>query len=347
MKVLITGGAGFLGLHIAHYFHKKKWDIRILDIAPLPYEEYPKNIEFIEGDIRNRQDVAKAVAGVDVVIHAAAALPLRSEKEILETNVVGTGNVMEESLNQKVVRVVYISSTAVYGVPRKHPVYETDDLVGVGPYGESKIQAEEVCREYRKKGLIVTIIRPKTFLGTHRLGVFEILFDWIKDGKKIPVIGSGNNRYQLLEVDDLVEAVYMSIVHKKDDEINTEFNVGSLEFNSVRQDFYDMFKEVKSKSTVMSTPASPIKLALFIFEQLNLSPLYQWVYATADKDSFVSIEKIMKTLDWKPKHSNKEALVKAYRWYEEHYEEIKSRPAGTTHTVGWKQGILGLFKRFL
>src|SRR3989338_3168563 len=105
MKVLITVGAGFLGLHLTHYFHKKKWEIRILDIADLPYEEYPKNIEFIQGDIRSRADVAKAVEGVDVVIHAAAALPLRSAKEIMATNVTGTGNVMEESLINKIVRV--------------------------------------------------------------------------------------------------------------------------------------------------------------------------------------------------------------------------------------------------
>jgi nucleoside-diphosphate-sugar epimerase len=250
-------------------------------------------------------------------------------------------------LKAKTSRVVYISSTAVYGVPEKHPVYETDPMVGVGPYGESKIKAEEVCQQYRKKGLIITVIRPKTFLGTHRLGVFEILFDWIKDGKKIPLIGNGENHYQLLEVDDLVDAIYSCIVHKKEKEINTEFNVGALKFDHIKDDLHAMFKQVGSKSRIMATPAGPIKAALYIFEKLNLSPLYAWVYATADKDSFVSIEKIMETTGWKPQYSNTQALVKAYNWYEEHYTEIKSRGSGTTHTVGWKQGILGVFKKFL
>lgn len=347
MKVLITGGAGFLGLHIAHYFHSKKWQLRILDIGHFPAEEYPKGTEYIHGDVRDKRQVAEAIKGCDVIIHAAAALPLRSREEIITTNVDGTRNVMEECVKQNISRVVYISSTAVYGVPKKHPVYETDPMVGVGPYGESKIGAEEVCQEYRKKGLIVTIIRPKTFLGTHRLGVFEILFDWIKDGKKIPLIGNGENHYQLLEVDDLVEAIYSCIIHKKEEEINTEFNVGALKFDHIKDDLHAMFKQVKSKSKIMATPAGPIKTALYIFEKLNLSPLYAWVYATADKDSFVSIEKIMKATGWKPKYSNTEALVKAYNWYEANYEEIKSRGSGTTHTVGWKQGILGVFKRFM
>ena len=347
MRVLITGGAGFLGLHIARFFAKKKWDIKILDIAAFPQEEYPEGTEYLHGDVRDYEKVSEAIKGCDVVIHAAAALPLRSRHEIISTNVDGTRNILAECLKQKIVRAVYISSTAVYGVPKKHPVYEDDPLVGVGPYGESKISAEKVCEEYRKKGLIVTVIRPKTFLGTHRLGVFEILFDWIKDGKKIPLIGTGENRYQLLEVDDLVEAIYSCIVHKKEQDINTEFNVGALKFGHIKNDLLDMFKAVESHSTIFPTPAAPIKLALYIFEKLKLSPLYQWVYATADKDSFVSIDKIIKATKWQPKYSNTEALVKAYQWYETNYEEIKSRPSGTTHTVGWKQGILGLFKRFM
>lgn len=347
MKVLITGGAGFLGLHIAHFFAEKGWDIRILDIAPFPKEEYPKGTEYIYGDVRDIDIMEKAVKDVDAVIHAAAALPLRSAEEIMTTNVDGTRTVLHACLDHNIQRTVYISSTAVYGVPKKHPVYETDPMVGVGPYGHSKIQAEEVCQEYRKKGLTVAIIRPKTFLGTHRLGVFEILFDWIKDGKKIPVVGNGTNHYQLLEVDDLVEAIYLCIVEKDAKKINTVFNVGAERFGLIKEDLENMFREVGSHSRVFPTPAMPIKLALRLFEKLKLSPLYQWVYDTADKDSFVSIEKIMKTLNWKPKHSNTEALVKAYRWYEAHYKEIKSRGSGTTHTVGWKQGILGVFKKFM
>ena len=347
MTILITGGAGFLGLHLAHFFIKKGWHVKLFDIALYPKEEYPDSVECLTGDVRSKKSLLKAIKGVDVVIHAAAALPLKSGEEIMATNVSGTRNVLEVSQKNKVKQVVYISSTAVYGVPEKHPVYEEDPMVGVGPYGESKIAAEKLCQDFRKKGLIVTVIRPKTFVGTHRLGVFEILFDWIKDNKRIPVVGSGKNRYQLLEVSDLVSAIYSCISHKNKNEVNTAFNVGASEFKTVKADLLAMFKKVGSKSKILSTPAFPIKIALMIFEYFKLSPLYKWVYATADKDSFVSIEKISNITHWKPKYSNTESLVKAYRWYEENYEEIKSRPAGTTHTVGWKQGILGLFKRFL
>jgi nucleoside-diphosphate-sugar epimerase len=347
MKVLITGGAGFLGLHLALYFSKQKADITLLDVADFPKNEYPKGVKMVKGDIRDAKLVDELTKKTDVVVHAAAALPLRPASEIHDVNVNGTENLLKQSLKNKVKRFIYISSTAVYGVPKKHPVYESDPMVGVGPYGHSKIDAEKMCEKYRKKGLTVTIIRPKTFLGPHRLGVFEILFDWIKDGKKIPVVGSGKNRYQLLDVEDLVEAVYLAATVRNSDKINDVFNIGAERFVNIKSDMQELFDYAKSGSKLMGTPAWPIKKALWIFEKLKLSPLYQWVYDTMDKDSFVSVEKLTKTLNWHPKHSNGEALIRAYKWYEDNYKEIKSRPAGTTHTVGWKQGILGVFKKFL
>lgn len=345
MKILITGGAGFLGLHLARFFSKKKYIVYLLDIADFDKKEYPKNCHFINADIRNKTLMYRYIKGIDFVIHAAAALPLWKNEEIMEINVGGTNNILKASFENKVKRVIYISSTAVYGVPKKHPIYESDKRVGVGPYGQSKIDAENLCFQYIKKGLNVTIIRPKTFLGTHRLGVFEILFDWIHDGKKIPVIGNGNNRYELLDVDDLCEATYLFTL-KNTKKYNEAFNIGAEKFTTIKGDFKIMFKALNSKSRIFPTPAFIVKKALWLFEKLKLSPLYQWVYDTADKDSFVSIDKLTKTLSWHPRYSNSDSLIKSYKWYLKNYKEVKSRGSGVTHTVGWKQGILGLIKKF-
>lgn len=355
MRVLITGGAGFLGLHLAKYFSKKRFDVYLLDIADFDKNEYPKNCYFFNIDIRDYKSVNLLFKKnkLDFVIHAAAALPLRSAEEIMDINVKGTKHILDVSFKNKVKRVIYISSTAVYGVPEKHPIYETDPRVGVGHYGQSKIDAEDICFEYIKKGLNITIIRPKTFLGTYRLGVFEILFDWIHDGKRIPLIGNGYNRYQLLDVDDLVEAIYLFVIrsHSGSDtpgvQFNNAFNIGAEKYLTIKKDFEIFFKTIKSKSEIFPTPAFLVKKALWLFEKLKLSPLYQWVYDTADKDSFVSIEKLTKTLSWHPKHSNSDALIKAYRWYFKNYKKIKSRGSGLTHTVGWKQGVLGLIKKIM
>ncbi len=346
MKILITGGAGFLGYHLARYLDKKGYELILNDIHEFDKSEYPGEYKLILADVRDKKKMDDLISQVDIVIHAAAALPLAKPDEIKTTTVNGTKNVLSLSLKHKIKRVIYISSTAVYGVPEVHPIYEHDKLVGVGPYGEAKIEAERLCRQYLKKGLNVTIIRPKTFVGTGRLGVFEILFDWIHDNKKIPVIGNGKNRYQLMDVDDLVEAIYLFTL-KNSKKYNDVFNIGAEKFRTVKEDLEDMFREVGSRSRVLPIPSWLVKTPLRILEKLHLSPLYQWVYDTADKDSFVSIDKIKKTLRWRPKYSNTKALVKAYRWYKKHYKQIKSKKSGITHTVGWKQGALGLVKKFM
>ncbi|KKR49368.1 MAG: epimerase [Microgenomates group bacterium GW2011_GWC1_41_8] len=346
MNILITGGAGFLGLHLVKYFERENANITLIDIAKYDPTEYSKRHRLLTIDVRKKYLLEKAVKGQDYIIHAAAGLPLWSHDDIISTNVEGTKNILSLARKHKVKRTIYISSTAVYGVPKKHPVYENDPLVGVGPYGHSKIEAEKACWRAIKQGVPVTIIRPKTFVGTGRLGVFEILFDWIHDGKRIPVIGSGNNRYQLLDVDDLVEAIGL-VIETKSRKLNDVFNVGAQEFQTVRQDLEALFAHAKSNSKLLPTPALPIKAALFFFEKIGVSPLYQWVYDTADKDSFVSIEKIMKTVGWKPKYSNAQALIKAYDWYLKHYKEVKQSGSGITHRVGWDQGVLKLFKKFL
>lgn len=345
MEILITGGAGFLGYHLTKRLLAEKHKIRIIDIDDSNRLEYPAEVFFQKGDIRDFDLLDKTMTGVDVVIHAAAALPLWSKKDIFTTNVDGTRNVLEVAKRKKVQRVIFISSTAVYGIPKKHPIVENDRLIGVGPYGESKILAEKICLEYRKAGLNVPIIRPKTFIGPERLGVFQILFDWIESGKKIPIIGSGKNRYQLLDVDDLVDAIIMTM-EKEESLVNDTFNVGAKIFETVRKDVGALCQFAKSGSRVMSTPSSLVKLALKVFEKLKLSPLYKWVYGTADKDSFVSIEKIEKQLGWQPKYSNAQSLIRTYQWYLEHKKEFKNK-TGITHRVAWKQGILGLIKKFL
>ena len=196
--VLITGGAGFLGINLARHLLAKGYAVRSFDIAPFDYPERSV-VECVTGDIRNREAVAVAMKDVDVVVHTAAALPLYSEEDILTTDIDGTTNVLEAALAAGVDRVIHISSTAVYGIPEHHPLLETDRLDGVGPYGKAKIMAEETCASYRAKGLCVPIIRPKSFVGPERLGVFALLYDWAKDGHGFPMIGNGSNRYQLLD----------------------------------------------------------------------------------------------------------------------------------------------------
>lgn len=344
MKLLITGGSGFLGYHIANDLAGRDLEFILYDIAPADLSEYPEGTVYEAGDIRDRARLDEVIAAhrPDACVHGAAALPLWPPDEIQTVNVDGTENVLQACLDGGIKRVVQISSTAVYGVPEKHPLFETDPMIGVGPYGETKIAAERLCENWRHKGLEVCIIRPKTFIGTARLGVFQILYDWVESGCKIPVIGPGFNRYQLLEVGDLVEAIYLGLT-KPAELANDTFNVGTKEFGTVREDVGALCDYAGSGSRVIGTWAPAVKLFLRIAELLHLSPLYKWVYGTADTDSFVSTEKIERELGWEPRFSNADALRRSYQWYLEHKDEIAGA-TGITHRVAWSQGILKVVK---
>ena len=206
-KVLVTGGSGFLGINLIRYLLRQGiTDITVLDLLEFDYPERDR-IKAVIGDIRNAETVREVMKGVNWVIHTAAALPLYTKEEIFSTDIEGTRILLAAAEKEKVERFVHISSTAVYGIPDHHPLYETDRLIGVGPYGIAKIEAEKVCLEYRAKGMCIPIIRPKSFVGPERLGVFALFYDWAKDGKNFPMIGNGNNRYQLLDVEDLCSAI--------------------------------------------------------------------------------------------------------------------------------------------
>lgn len=340
---LVTGGSGFLGINLIRYLLKKGERVVSLDIAPFDYPEKDK-ITHIVGDIRNKRDVEKAMQGVDVVVHCAAALPLYKEEDIYSTDIDGARNVIQSAYKHKVDRFIHISSTAVYGIPDHHPLYETDRLEGVGPYGISKVKTEAVCANYRKKGMCVSIIRPKSFVGPERLGVFVLLYDWAKDGHNFPMIGSGNNRYQLLAVEDLCDAIYLCATKQKR-LVNDTFNIGAKEYTTMKEDYQVVLDKAGFGKKVIGFPAAPVIWGLRALEALHISPLYRWVYETASKDSFVSIEKAEKKLGYKPKYSNKDALLRNYKWYLDNLKNFEHQ-SGVSHRVPWKQGALGIVKKF-
>lgn len=341
MKIVITGGAGFLGYHLAHGLADHT--LTLLDVADFVPAEVPPGARTVQADVRDRAALGEACAGADCVIHAAAGLPLWKPREIRSVNLDGTRAVLEVARDLAVDRVVHISSTAVYGIPDHHPLHEEDRLQGVGPYGESKVAAEQLCADARADGQCVPVLRPKTFIGPERLGVFQILFDWVAEGRRIPVIGDGQNRYQLLAVEDLVAAARL-MVEGPEDQVNAVFNVGAAEFGTVADDLGALFEHAGTGSRLRPTPAWLAKSALRMLEAMRLSPLYKWIYGTADQDSFVSIDKL-RALGWEPRLSNAQTLIETYDWYQEHRDTMPQ--AGTGHRVPWREGALRILRRFM
>lgn len=341
--ILITGGTGFLGVHLARYFLKQKYQVILLDIAALTARDLKGKVIVINEDIRKYKRIEDYFKNVDYVVHAAAALPIHHDRNyIFDVNVTGTRNVLNASKKNKIKRVVFISTTAMYGVPKTLPEKETDKIYPIGHYGESKAEAEKLCLLYQRKGLEVNILRPKSFLGPERLGVFSIWFEAIYNSRPVFILGNGNNQYQLLEVGDLADAIDAALKTSKSGEI---INIGAKEFGTWRENLTALIKGAGSKSRIISLPVFPTQLALSLLEFLNLSPLVAWHYKTFPVDSYVSIGKAEKLLKFKPKKSNQDILDESYAWYKKHRSEFIGKE-GTTHRTVWNFKIVDLAQRF-
>lgn len=344
MKILITGSSGVLGSNLVRYFIKRGYnDLVLFDITKSD-QPAAKGVPFIQGDIRDKEQIKKAVKNADIIIHSAATSPSYDRDTIFSTIIGGTEALLEEGLKNNIQRFVYISSTSVYGVPKKSPVMEGDETPFYDPYNESKIKAEAICRTYREKGLCVPILRPRSFIGPGRLGTFSILFQWAKDRKHFPMVGKGANRYQLLDVEDLCQAVFLAATAEEDN-ANHTFNIGAKEFTTLKEDYQAVLDEAGYGKKIISFPAGPMMAVLSLLYHLKLSPLYKRLFRKLNLDYYVSIEKAEKLLGYKPEFSNKESLARNFRWYMDNYGEIASR-FGNDNSAQWNQGIFKLAKVF-
>ena len=333
----ITGGSGFLGLHLARRLLEAGIAVRSLDLEPLD-AELSVDVEGLVGDVRDLAAAQALCRGADVVVHAAAALPIR-RAQIRSINVDGTARLLAATAETGVRRVVFVSSAVVYGLQESPPATEETPPAPVEPYGSSKLEAESVCRAFGARGLETVILRPQAFLGPGRLGLFGILFRWIREGRRIYTLGSGANRYQLLAVEDLVDAIVLAAEGRCAGET---LNLGAAAFGTVAEDLVALIEHAGSASRVARLPAAPARALLRALALAGLSPLSEWHHRSADGDCFVDCAKAEHQLGWRPRFSNVAALARSYDWYLARGLVLE---AGRTHRVPWDERALGLVRR--
>jgi nucleoside-diphosphate-sugar epimerase len=333
----MTGGSGFLGLHLLRRLRADGARVRSLDVVPC--DDADDAAVGVVGDVREPARARELCAGADVVVHAAAALPIRG-RELRDVNVGGTATLLAAALEAGVRRAVFISSAVVYGIQRHPPATEETPPAPIEPYGRSKVEAEDLCRAFGKRGLEVVVLRPQAFVGPGRLGIFGILFEWVREGRRIYVLGPGTNRYQLLAVEDLVDA----IVRAADAPVAGEtFNVGAAGFGTVEEELGRLIERAGSSSRLTRIPAGPSRLVLRTLDAARLSPLSEWHYRTADRDCHVDVSKAERLLGWRATRSSSDALVEAYDWYAANRNQVAT--AGTTHRAAWNERALGVVRR--
>ncbi len=343
--VAISGGAGFLGLHLARRLVADGHAVRTLDLAPLDDAALEGQVEELRGDVRlaARRPPPRRGRGRAGARGRRTADPGEPGRDPVGERRGRGRDARSGAREAGVRRVVLISSTAVYGVPERHPIDEDDPLVGVGHYGESKIDAERLCAAFARRGLETVIVRPKTFVGPERLGVFEILFDWIREGRRIPILGDGANRYQLLAVEDLVDAVVLCLEAPC-------CGRGAERRRCALRDGTRGPRRPDRARRVRIAAASPCPrgrrrspFAASSSRGSRRSPSGTTGRRTRTRSS--RSPRPATLLGWEPRLSNAETLCATYDWYLGHRDQLGS--AGLTHRVPWDQRALGVLKRLV
>ena len=342
MRCLVTGGSGFFGHLLIETLLAGGDQVRSFDLNAAD-DEFA-GVEFQLGDIRDIEAVQRACDGIDIIYHNVAQQPLSQNPALMKTvNLDGTKNMLAAALACGVKKTIFTSSTAVFGIPAELPIRRDTLPTPCEPYGRTKVMAEELCRDYIQKGLDVTIIRPRAILGHGRLGIFQMLFEWIREGRNVPVMDGGDNLFQFIHAQDLADATIRAS-HRAGPQI---YNIGTDRFGTMREVLQSLCEHANTGSKVRSVPSAPAQWIAAAAEKLRISPLGAYHYLVYGKPNYFDIADAVKELGWAPKYSNDEMMIASYDWYLNNRDDVLRSRWASPHKSAVKQGILRLAIKFL
>jgi len=339
----VTGGSGYFGQIVVRALRARGAAVRVFDLNDFE-GSLRAEVDLIKGDIRDAAALGAACKGVTHVHHNVAQVPLAKDKGLFwSVNRDGTRTMLEAARQAGVAKVVYTSSSAVFGVPASNPVTEETEPLPAEDYGRAKLDGERLCRDFAARGLDVTIVRPRTILGSGRLGIFQILFEWIYRGDNIPVLGPGDNLYQFVHADDLARACLLA-AERPGPEV---FNVGAERFGTMGETLEALCAHAGTGSMVKSLPLGLMENVMALAGALRLSPLGPYHSLMYGRSLYFDVAKAKKLLGWSSRYSNIEALCESYDWYRRHREEVLARTGGSAHQQAVRQGVLRLVRYVL
>ena len=331
MKALVTGSSGLLGQCLTQRLEDRGDQITAFDMVAADSPTGGGAFNFVRGDMRDRDALRDAAQGVDVIYHLAAGQRMKpqfselGEREIYDMNLGGVANVIAVAEDLGTPKVVFISSSGIYGVPQTVPCTEQHPTVPLGAYGESKLEAEALCRQAIDRGLDMTVLRPMSLFGPRMSGVFVILFEWVRTGQIVFTLGSGKNRIQMVSAWDVSDACILAAQTKSEERF---FNIGSAPETvpTVHDQVRALIEHADSPSRIIGIPAAVLRNAARALGTVNLSPIVPEHYLLADSVFLLDIDKAREHLGWEPKHSNVQLTNAAYDWYVANLETHRPKP---------------------
>jgi len=313
MRHIITGGSGFVGSALTRLLAARGAEIVNFDLVPPANQLDLRHMDVIQGDVTRSEDLERlALRSDDVVYHLAArqfagSLPARGRCQwFRDVNVIGTRNVLGAMRVAGARHLVYFSTDMTYGIPTACPVPPTHPQNPLGPYGRSKLAAEKHIRD---AGICATIFRPRLITGPGRLGILAQLFRLIRVGLPVPMIGSGNNRYQMVGVEDCARAAILAVEKNCP---RGPYNLGSNAPPTTRKLLSEIIRHAGTRSFLVPMPAALLKYVLSLLDMSGFTLLYPEQFRIADLDILLDTTETERVLGWQPLLTDIEMMNAAY-----------------------------------
>ena len=318
MNHWIFGGNGFVGRYLANALLERGGDVCVCDLQACADERIHAGCRYYKADIRDKSCLEKLPIGKDdIVINLAAnqyhtKVPRDRKTYFFSVNTAGTQNLLEVIYEKGCRNYLMFTTDMTYGKPQYLPVDTAHPQNPFGPYGQSKKACEQLCFAYRRKGMNITVMRPRMINGPGRLGILVKLFKLIDMNLPVPMIGNGKNHYQMISVFDCVTAVLCAIDKGLP---NDEYNLGSKDSPDIRTLLRGVIRSAHSRSFVVATPGRIVKWVLNLFDAAGLPIMYKEQFMIADEEYILDISKTERDLDWHPRYKDEDMLKEAYRMY--------------------------------
>jgi nucleoside-diphosphate-sugar epimerase len=338
---IVTGGSGFFGSILKRRLLENGDSVINIDIHE--DEDRHPNLESVQADIADRERMAEVFGRhrVHGVFHLAAELAhaVECEKSLWRSNVTGTEVIADATRKAQIPSLVFTSSNCLWGKAFSRPVTEDDRPHPVETYGLSKWEGEKILSRYEKDFNAISIRCP-TIIDSGRLGLLAILFEFIKEGRRVWTVGQGSNRYQFIYAQDLASASMAAMSHNK----SALFNIGSDNVQTLRETYQYVIERANSSSKVTALPKGPTLAAMRIAHHLKISPLGPYHYKMIAEDFVFDTAKIKRELEWAPTLTNAEMLWRAYSYYSANHQEIQNRTNVSAHKRQAAMGVIRLLK---
>ncbi len=340
-SALVTGGAGFFGEILIQRLLDSGTHCVSIDVKPNPLS-HPM-LRSVRGDVTDEDLLARLFGEhrFDAVFHCAAVLAhaVRDKELLWRSNVEGARVLGRVTAAHEVPKMVFISSNCLWGKGFHRPVTEADEPCPVEIYGRSKWEAEKILLGHAHD-FDCTVLRSPTIIGEGRLGLLSILFDFIREGRRVWVVGDGSNRYQFVAARDLAEACVLAVEHDG----SAVYNVGSDDVKPLREVYEHVIHQAGTPARVASLPERPTLLAMAAASALGLSPLGPYHRRMIAEDFIFDTSKVKSELGWRPTLANEDMLAEAYKSYERDYDEIRSRSDASAHRQPAAMGAIRVLK---